>query len=64
MKEFFDTVVGPHHVGGALRGAFKFRFRVVEHSCAQAHASVVALENVVVDTALASGPEFLVVSKF
>ena len=37
---------------------------IVEHSCAEAHASVVSLEDVVVATSLATLPELLILSQF
>ena len=64
VEQFFDAVVQPHYVGSSLGRPFEFGFGVIEHACAETHAAVVALEYVIVDTALASGPEFLVVSKF
>lgn len=64
LEQLGKSVLDPHHVGTALGGTLKLGLRIVEHTCTQAHASVVALKDVIVDTSLASGPELLIVGEF
>lgn len=63
LEKFCQTVAQPHEIRAALGGALQLGLGVVEHTCAQTHTTVVALQDVVVDTPLASGPKFLVVGE-
>ena len=61
VEQFFELVFEEHDVGRHARLYLRgFLGRVVEHTRAEAHAPVVALQDVVVAAALATPPELLV----
>lgn len=64
MKEFADFAFNQHFVRSGCGWVGNRCGGVVQHSCAKAHAPVVALEYVKVHTSLAALPEFFVVGEF
>ena len=64
VEQFFELVFEEHDVGRHARLYLRgFLGRVVEHTRAEAHAPVVALQDVVVATPLATPPELLVLGE-
>ena len=64
MKHLADFIPEQDHVGRRAVIVLDRSLRVIEHARAETHAAFVALEDVVVDTALTALPEFLIVGKF
>ncbi len=63
LEQLGYAVLKPHEVRTALGGALKLGLGIIQHTCAQTHTSVVALEYIVIDTALAACPELLVIGQ-
>ena len=64
MEKFVDGVFKLHHVGIWSLVGREGLFGVVEHTCAEAHTSVVSLKDVVVLASLATLPELIIVGEF
>ena len=63
MEQFGHPVLYPHPIGTALGRTLHLCLGVKQHACAQTHATIVALKDVIIDTSLASLPELLVSSE-
>ena len=62
MKHPVDTVLEFHQIRVGTVFLCKRLLRVIKHTRAQTHSSLVALKDVVIHTALAPMPELFIVS--
>ncbi len=64
MKETFDPVSHLDHIWVCPLVGGERLLRVEEHTGAETHTSVVALQDVIIFATLATLPEFLIVGQF